>query len=206
MPTITWTPESLATLTTAMAPMAGVDAGAINEVLGVVLDTGIKLSLQVPPADGAEPVDIPEEVDVTMAEPDLGEFAAPFFRASATYNQTELQQLGTLETSELAQYGIALPANLPPDVAAMLYALGASEVKAATGPGHLDLRLDGDSALMVNYDVDACAVRLPSLGRSWKIRRSRILASHSWSMSRFCLWCLAQILMSPSRFNSDTGP
>ena len=69
--------------------------------------------------------------------------------------QTELQQLGTLDTGELAQYGISLPANLPPDVAAMLYALGAGEIKAATGPGHFDLSLDGDTALMVNYDVVA---------------------------------------------------
>ncbi len=160
LPSVTWTDESLTTLAGIVAPMAGVSQELVDSGLSLVRSTGLEASILLPAAEGAAAVEIPAEIDRTLAAPDLGEMTAPTIRLDLTYDaQGQLTSIGNLPADTLAAAGVALPA-LPPETAQMLSSLGAQQVTISTETNALNVALDGETALTVAYDADSLDVEI----------------------------------------------
>ncbi len=169
LPNITWTGDSLATVAGIAGPMVGTDAEGILSLVEVATNVGPNVSLTVPPAEGAEAVEVAEEPNFAL-QPVEASPTAPMMRVTASVDANgNLTMLGGLSAEEFSQLGIALPA-LPADLVATLQSTGAREIQLATDPGVLNVRLDGADALMVNYDeaslLAALAIATPLAGDS----------------------------------------
>ena len=154
LPTLGWTDESLGTVAMIAGPAAGMSPDFITQMLDMVRDIGLDVKLALPVAEGVEALEIPEEIDLSMQPPDLGDVSAPAIRLTASYDDQGLTSIGGLRADELAGLGVTLPA-LPADLAQTLEDLGVSEVKIATEPGALVILLDGNMAIKINYDTDS---------------------------------------------------
>lgn len=143
LPTITWTPESLATLAGVVAPIAGVSPDMISGALDLISETGgIKANIGVGEAAASN-----EEINRTLTVPS-GEGAA-VLRLNANVENgaiTSVEGLGDLD--DLGIGAIALPAN----VTQILGQLGAQQLELNTDAGKADLLLDGNTALTINWD------------------------------------------------------
>ncbi len=151
LPTITWTDESLARL---VGPLADVSPDLVTSALDIVRRTGISLDVQFPLAEGATPVEVPAEIDRTMEPPSLDGFAPPVLHVSFAYSQQRLAAINHLTSGDLAQVGVTLP-DLPPELATVMQTLGVRQLALVTDPGQLNVLLDGQPALTVNYDAAA---------------------------------------------------
>jgi hypothetical protein len=159
LPTLGWTDESLGTVARIAGPAAGMSPDFITQMLDMVRGVGMDVKLQLPPAEGTEPMEVPEEIDLSMEPPDLGDMAPPAIRLTASHDDQGLTSIGGLQAEELAKLGVSLP-DLPPDLIQTLKELGVREVKIATEPGVLLILLDGDMAIMINYDNDSLAAAM----------------------------------------------
>jgi hypothetical protein len=143
LPTITWTPESMNTLAGIVAPLAGISPDLINNGLALIEKTGaIKAAVGLP---GAQPA-AGTEINKTLATPDVSGQPTPVIHLNAAYSGGSIQSLGGLDDLPM------LPINLPPNIAAILDGLNASELQLDGNPGQLNLLLDGATALTLNYD------------------------------------------------------
>lgn len=143
LPTITWTPESMQTLAGIVAPLAGISPDMISNGLALIEKTGaIKAAVGLP---GAQPA-AGTEINKTLTTPDVSGQPASVIHLNAAYSGGSIQSLGGLEDLPM------LPINLPPNVAAILDGLNASELQLDSNPGQLNLLLDGATALTLNYD------------------------------------------------------
>ncbi len=154
LPTITWTDESLARLAGLVGPLADVSPDLVTSALDIVRRTGISLDVQFPLAEGATPVEVPAEIDRTMEPPSLDGFAPPVLHVSFAYSQQRLAAINHLTSGDLAQVGVTLP-DLPPELATVMQTLGVRQLALVTDPGQLNVLLDGQPALTVNYDAAA---------------------------------------------------
>ncbi len=147
LPTITWTPETLNTLVNVVAPAAGIDPAMIATGLSLLQETGsIKANVSLP---GAAADAAPVEINKTMTPPDLQGQAPPVILLSAVIQQGAVQTLGGLPAGVMPGLPISLPAN----VVAILSGLNADQLQIATDPNKLELLLDGNVALTLNYDL-----------------------------------------------------
>jgi hypothetical protein len=152
LPSVTWTEESLATLAGIVGPLAGIGAEGINSLLDIATGLGPQITVNVEPAEGAQPVEIPEEVTLTVQPVEADPQAATLRVRMAVDDQGNISSLGGITAEEFSQLGVSLPA-LPADVVANLRATGAQEVHLNTDPGVLHLLLDGQQALSIAYDT-----------------------------------------------------
>jgi len=144
LPTITWTPESLPTIASIIAPLAGVSAEMVNSGLALIEETGaIKASVAMPGVTATA-----TEINKTLGTPDTSSVPPAVIHANATYSDGALQSIGGLPEGAVPGFPLALP----PNVAGILNGLDAQAVEIATEPGKLNLLLDGSTALTVNYD------------------------------------------------------
>jgi hypothetical protein len=168
LPTITWTEESLPVLAQVIGPMAGGE-DLINTVLPVALGLGPNVKINVPPAAGAEAVEIPAEITYEIQPVEAVEDAPVIALDLAIDSAGNIVRLGGFTAEEFAQLGIALPA-LPVESLAALRTAGVQQVTIDTEPGVLNLLLDGANALAVNYDEPSILTTLdiaaPFLGDS----------------------------------------
>ncbi len=157
LPTIGWNDESLQTLADIIGPMAGMSPDLIETVLGMVRNTGIQAGVALPVAPGERAIDVPDEIDMTMTPPDLGDMAPPTIHAVAKFSKDgELKEFGGLSADALAALGVSGIA-LPPDVMATLDDLGAQDIEIKSEPNKLIIYLDGAEALTINNDVESLA-------------------------------------------------
>ena len=168
LPTVTWTEESLATITDLIGPMVG-GADLINTLLPVVMGLGPNVKVNVPVAEGATPLELPEEVTYTI-QPVEANPAAPIVRVDLGVDSAgNLTSVSGFTAEELSTLGIALPA-VPPDSLAVLRTAGVQQLLLVTEPGILHVQLDGNEALAVNYDEPSLMTTLdiatPFLGDS----------------------------------------
>jgi len=142
LPTITWTPESLNTLTTVIAPLAGIDPAMISSGMALLNETGgIKASIGV----GAEAA----AADVNTALAATAAPGAPILHLNANVEGGSIQSIEGV--GNLADLGVG-PIALPPNVMQILTQLGASQVALNTDLGKADILLDGNTALTINWD------------------------------------------------------
>jgi hypothetical protein len=166
LPTISWTDESLQTLANIAGPMAGVSPDLINTGFGIVRTTGLQADVALPLAEGATAIEMPAEIDTTM-EPPAADTPSPTIHVRAAYDDQQFASLGNLTAEELASLGINVP-DLPPALSQTLTDLGVSEVTLRTDPNALNVVLDGETALTINYDTasleQALELAAPFLG------------------------------------------
>ncbi len=149
-PAISWTGAG-EQLLTSMAPALGLPAGQLQGIFDVVRETDLALEVALPGADTTAPA--PEVAE--FAPVDLGDVNAPEVRARLQVDGSgTVTQVGNVATADLAALGVP-PITLPANVMQMLGQTGASNVQVQTTPGQLDVSLDGESALSLNYDVDS---------------------------------------------------
>jgi hypothetical protein len=168
LPTVTWTEESLPLLAQVIGPMAG-GTDLINTVLPVALGLGPNVKVNIPPAAGAAAVEVPDQVEFAIQPVEAAE-AAPIINVSmAVDGAGNLVALGGFSAEEFSQLGITLPA-LPPDSLAALRTAGVQQLHLNTEPGILNVLLDGNNALALNYDepsiMTALDIATPFLGDS----------------------------------------
>jgi hypothetical protein len=169
LPTINWTEDSLATVAGLAGALTGMGADGVNGVLDIVRGLGPQVSVTVPAAAGAAPVEMPDVVTMTVQPVEADPQAATLRITLTVDDQGNITALGGLTAEELSQLGISLPA-LPADVVARLKATGAQEIQLDTDPGVLHLRLDGADAISIAYDTaslqTALQIAMPFLGDS----------------------------------------
>lgn len=156
LPTITWTPESLNTLAGAVAPIAGLSPDTINGALQIINETGgIKANIAY--GDAAAPEG---EINKTLSPPASAE-GGPVIRLNATVENgviTSIEGVGNL-----ADLGMD-PIALPPNVMQILGQLNANQVEIKTGLGTVDIILDGNTALTLNWDEPSIQAALTLAG------------------------------------------
>ena len=157
LPMIKWSDTSLDTFATKLAPALGLDSAQIGggvEILRKLIDkTPIGAKLSLPLADGAAPVEMPTEVDMTLAPADLNGITPPTIHLDATYVGNQLDSVAGLSGSELEEIlGSSLP-PLPQNVVDILDQLEASQVQLVTAENQLLVNLDGETQLSLNYDA-----------------------------------------------------
>jgi antitoxin component of MazEF toxin-antitoxin module len=143
LPTITWTPETLATLGTVVAPLAGMSPETITSLLNLVNQSG-GLQANIAVGEG-EPV--AAEINKTLTVPS-GE-GAPVMRLNATVQDGAIQSVEGL--GSLSDLGVG-PVVLPPNVMQILQGLNAQQVQINTDPGQVNLLVNGETALTLNWD------------------------------------------------------
>lgn len=158
LPTITWTDESLDTLASLAAPMAGLSPDLITNLVGIVRETGLDLQVELPLAEGVEREPVGPIV-TEIAAPDLTGVPASIIRLNLGLEGSEIRAIGSLEAADLQALGVDLP-TLPPDLAETLRSLGVQELTLNTDPGVLNVLMDGSTALTVNYDRDSLLTAL----------------------------------------------
>jgi hypothetical protein len=149
LPTLTWTPESLDTIVALVAPLTGWSPEVVDGLVGFALNTGLDVQVDVPLAEGTEPLDIPDQV--AAMQPPADGALMPVFHLSATVDQNQVRSVAGLTAEELSQLGIDLPA-LPPEVGDTLSTLGVRTLQLSSEPGALNILFDGSPALAVAYD------------------------------------------------------
>jgi hypothetical protein len=153
LPAINWTPAGLGVVSKLATSLAGVPAEQIEGALQLVEDTDVGLRLDVPPAEGAEAVTAERVTEASFAPVDLGAFAAPVIRAALTVDGSgALQNIGNISGDTLSSVGLP-PITLPANIVDLLSGLGASQVALQTGDGTAELKLDGETALSLDYDA-----------------------------------------------------
>jgi hypothetical protein len=151
LPTITWTPDSMATVANVIAPALGIKADMINNGLAVMKEMGGSIKATVAlGAGGAVSGTVPAEINKTFTVSATA--GSPIIRLSGTVQQGVLQAVEGV--GNLADSGLP-PINLPPNVIDILGKLGAKQVQIATDPGHLNILLDGKPTITLNYDQAA---------------------------------------------------
>lgn len=142
LPTITWTPETLNTLANVVAPLAGLSPELISSGMNLIQQTGgIKATVGVGAA--AEPAEINKTLGTVSGE------GAPVMRLNATVQDGAIQSVEGL--GALSDLGVG-PVALPPNVMQILTGLGADQVQINTDPGQVNILLDGNTALTLNWD------------------------------------------------------
>lgn len=144
LPTITWTPESLNTLATVVAPALGINPELINSGMTIMKEMGgsIKANIALGGGEAA-----PAEINKTLTTPSSD--GSPTIRLNANVQQGAIQEIEDL--GNLADLGVG-PVNLPPNIIQMLSQIGAKQVLLNMDPGKLDVLLDGNTALTLNWD------------------------------------------------------
>lgn len=184
LPTLSWTPEGMATIAQIAGPMAGFNPALIDQGLEMVGNTGLDVKLELPLAEGAAPIADSAAVTATAATTDTatttatastvtpaadGAISAPTLRLRATYVDGQPSEIAGLPASLLAALGINLP-PLPPDLVASLDAQGVNQIVLQTQPGAFVVLLNGQPAMTINYDTDSLGAALdlamPFIGES----------------------------------------
>ncbi len=156
LPAISWTPETLDLVTQVVGPMSGMDENQLQNVMNVVTNTPVGVSISVPPAEGTTPIDMPATVEATFAPPDLGDFAPPIIRANLVADSAGVvSQIGNLAISDLGALGIPANITLPPALLDFMKSAGAKQLALTTAPNQADIQLDGQTAITLRYDEAA---------------------------------------------------
>ncbi|RIK36251.1 MAG: hypothetical protein DCC55_27860 [Chloroflexi bacterium] len=155
LPTITWTAETLNTLAGVVAPLTGMDPAMVGSLLTLVRESG-GLQANIGIGD-AEPV--AAEIDRTL-EPASVE-GAPILRLNANVQNGSIQSIEGL--GNLADLGID-PIALPPNVMQILGQLNAQQVTIDTGDGKVDVQVNGNTALTLNWDIPSIQTALQLAG------------------------------------------
>ncbi len=167
LPTLSLADDSINNLAKLVGPIAGIDPAVITEGLGVVKNLGADVTITLPAAEGAEPVDIPANVDTTMKPAELGDINRPVLQLSAKYGNGGFTELAGLSADMLDFLGVTLP-TLPPDLINTIQTANISEIGVSTDDNKMNLMVDGSPALTVNYDLDslkaALEIATPFLG------------------------------------------
>jgi len=150
LPSLSWNSTTLDTLAK-MAPVLGLPSatleGGMEIVSKLTSSTDMGLSLNLPLADGATALDIPEEMNMEMLAPDLGDTPAPVIHLDAAFSNGQLTSIAGIDSDELSSI------TLPPDVADLLTELEAGELKIKSEANSLNVMVDGETMLALNYDT-----------------------------------------------------
>lgn len=151
MPTIDWTEESLATIAEVVGPATFGPEG-FTSLLDVVIGLGPNVILNVPPAEGAEAIEVSADAEPSFVAPEADPDAPTLHLRAGVDSQGNITMLGGIPTASLSELGVSLPA-LPADVVDLLATADAQEIQLLTEPGALVALLDGEEALRVSYDT-----------------------------------------------------
>ena len=173
LPLIKWSDASLNTFATKLAPALGIDSPQIGggvEIFRKIIDkTPVGAKLNLPLAAGAGAVDMPAEIDMTMAPAELNGASPPVIHLEANYVGNQLDSVFGLSGSELEEGGVSLP-PLPDSVVDIFNNLGASQVQLLTIENALLVNVDGETLLSLGYDAaslgQALTLATPFLGDS----------------------------------------
>ena len=153
LPAINWTPAGLGVVSGLATSLGGIPEDQVGGLLDLVNETAVGVSLDVPPAEGAEAIEAERVTEPTFASVDLGAFAAPAIRAALTLDsQGNITNIGNISSSMLASVGLP-PIALPGNVVGILSGLGADQVGIQTSNGVAEVQLDGETALSLQYDT-----------------------------------------------------
>jgi len=150
LPSLSWGDTTFDTIGK-MAPLLGVSAATLGGGMEIInrltSSTDMGLSLDLPLADGANAIDIPAEMDMTMQAPDLGDTPPPVIHLDAAFSNGQLASIAGITSDELSSI------TLPPDIGDMLEELDAGELKIKSEANSLNVMLDGETMLALNYDT-----------------------------------------------------
>lgn len=155
LPTITWTADTLNTLAGIVAPLTGMDPAMIGSLLTLVRESG-GLQANIGIGD-TEPV--AAEINRTLEAASTA--GAPIVRLNANVQSGSIQSIEGL--GNLADLGID-PIALPPNVMQILGQLNARQVTVNTGDGKVDIQVNGNTALTLNWDVPSIQTTLQLAG------------------------------------------
>ena len=153
LPSITWTDASLDTVIQVAGVLLGQEA-LLDSVVGIALGIGPNLKVNVPLADGAEAVDIPEEIDFAITPTEPNPQGATIRLRLGVDAQGNVTELGGFTADELGQLGLTLP-TIDIDAVNRLRQAGISVVQLDNDPGELNVRFDGNDILALIYDQQA---------------------------------------------------
>jgi hypothetical protein len=150
LPSITWTDASLPTVTQVAGILLGQEA-LLNTVVDLALGIGPNLKINIPPAAGAEALDIPDvvtfEIQPTAADPQ----GATIRLRLGVDAQGNITQLGGFSADELSQVPIDLP-SIDVDAVNRLRDAGIGLVQLDNDPGIFHVRFDGNEVIALVYD------------------------------------------------------
>lgn len=153
LPAISWNESSVQTVAQLVGPLVGVSPDLITTAIDTVGKLGVDVNMQLPPAEG----------EAAAAEPvqsiDISKMTVPFIRLQASYGAQGFTNLGGLSADTLAMLGISLPA-LPPQVMDTLKQQGVGQLQIRSGDGQLEILLDGQQALAIDYDSESLGTAL----------------------------------------------
>jgi hypothetical protein len=164
-PAISWTPAGVDLLATLAPALAGVSADQVRGIVDVINQTEVGLNVALPGAEApAAPV---EEAAAApeFAPVDLGDFAPPIIRARLQLDAAgNVTQIGNVDLSDVAAMGLPASIALPANIVDILKATGAQQLSiVANGQGHLDVALDGQPAISLDFDSDSLRMLLATL-------------------------------------------
>jgi hypothetical protein len=156
LPSISWNDESVGALAGIAAGAAGMDAGTVEGILGLIRGTGIQANLALPVGAGQTPVEIPAEIDRTIEPADLGDLSAPTIHLDATFDSSgKLTSLGTIGADDLSSLGVDLGIVLPQEVLDLLKDMNANELSVAIDGNKLNVDAAGKNILSIDHDAQS---------------------------------------------------
>ncbi len=156
LPSISWNDQSMQLVAGLVGPMVGLSPDVVDQGLATVRNLGIDVNVQLPAS--AEAAAAVTETQV-ITPVDLSGMTVPFIKLQADYGDQGFTQVGGLSADTLAALGISLPA-LPPEVMQTLKDQGVAQMQIKSGDGSLNILLDGEQALAIDYDSESLATAL----------------------------------------------
>ncbi len=164
-PAISWSPEGIDLIKTLAPALAGVSADQIQGVMDLLNQTEVGLNVALPGAEAAAAPATDALPAPEFAAVDLGEFAPPIIRAELQMDAAgNVTRIGNVEMADVASMGLPASIALPANVVDILKATGANQLAiVANGQGHLDVTLDGQPAISLDFDSDSLRMLLATL-------------------------------------------
>ena len=156
LPRISWNEASLALVQRLAGSMLSMSPELLGTALDLIQSTDVGLQVSLPPAEGSEAVQVPEEFDVTQVElqtPELGDISQPVVQLSLVYAGGELQEVGGVPAAVVRAMGVPIP-DLPPDLVRLLKEeVGTDQIQLTTEPNALNIGANGETLLTIHYDA-----------------------------------------------------
>lgn len=164
LPVIEMSDSFLDTFLNDMGPALGIDLGSAGSGVAIVQKilsgSPLQAEVKLPGADGA---DMPSEVDMSFEMPDTGGVPAAAIHMELTYEDGKLAAINDLSGDALGSLSESFP-ELPENIGQMLTGMGASQLQLQTEANKLNIIIDGNPLVSLNYDVPSIVNALELAG------------------------------------------
>jgi hypothetical protein len=156
LPVISWNEESFDTIQQLVGALMNVSPEMLGTALELIQTIDVGLQVALPPAEGAEAVQVAEDFDVTQIElqaPELGDLSQPIVQLVLNYEGAELVEAGGVPATVLQALGIPsldLPSNL---VSVLTDQLQANQIRLIGSPNAMEISAGEETLLTLHYDT-----------------------------------------------------